>query len=225
MKEFICDLPWDDRPRERMLKHGPSSLSNAELLALVMGCGNKELNVLQLSRKLIKRGILNLGRTPIPKLMEIPGIGPATAMKIAAMYEFSLRMREEVGNTPEPPPYEMTAFGTSLVATHSGYEQEHVGAVFLDTHHRIRDQRDLHVGTIDQVTVSLRDILQIAFDCRAVSLVLFHNHPSGSTVPSQFDIDFTVKLRDSLAMLDLKLVDHLIVGGNSFLSMKMRNLM
>jgi DNA repair protein RadC len=226
MTDVIRDLPWDDRPRERMLRHGASTLSNAELIALLLGSGVPGKNAVQLARELLVGGMDGLNRLGTKDLAGTHGVGPAKATRIVAAFEIARRVINRDPEYPEePPPYDQTALGRVLIGKYAHYVQEHVGAVFLDTREHIIAQREIFVGTVDHALVSPRDVIRLAVADHTAGVVLFHNHPSGNPAPSPFDIEFTKKMQDSLKLVDLKFVDHLIVGKHGFTSMRNRGLL
>lgn len=218
LRDVIADLPYDERPRERMSLHGASSLSDAELLALVLGSGVPGKNAIDLARELLSDGKASLAARPVVQLAKVHGMGPAKAARICATVELARRFA-----TPdhEPPPlFDAGALGRSLIARWAVHQQERLGGVFLDARFRILKQRIIYVGTIDHALVSTRDVIRYAMQENAIGIVLYHNHPSGDCAPSEQDIAFTEKMRDSLSLCDLRLVDHVIVGSKRYLSMR-----
>jgi DNA repair protein RadC len=222
MTDVICDLPWDDRPRERMMKHGAATLSNAELVAILLGSGVTGLNAIQLARELLRDGgVKALARRTPEWFVKFCGVGPAKATRVMAAFEFARRtVAETFEDEPELPVYESLTFGRTLVATYAREMQERAGAAFLDSRNCIIRQKEIFVGTANHALISTKDIIRSAVVDHTCGVVLFHNHPSRSPRPSPQDLDFTLRMRDSLRMVDIELVDHLIVGGNSFVSMK-----
>lgn len=216
---LIADMPRDERPRERLLMHGPEPLSDAELLALLIGTGVRGKSAVQLARELLRDGFRQLGRRDIAELARVPGVGTAKATRIAAAFELSRRTTRE--DDAETIKYSPDVFGKLLLATHQ-YRQEHVGVALLDSHDIILKQQTVFVGTINNALVSPRDIVRIAVLSNAAGVVLYHNHPSGNPQPSAHDSNFTTKLRDALALVDIDLIDHLIVGSTKYYSMKQR---
>jgi DNA repair protein RadC len=214
MTDVIRDLPRGDRPRERMMLHGAATLSDAELLAVILGSGMPGQNAIELARHLLADGVRNLSRRELAALVNVPGIGLAKAARIAAAFEMSRRMMSE--QPEDPPAFDVTTLGRKLVSSHGHHSQERLGATFLDSRHRIRRQREIYVGTVNNALVSTRDI---------IAVVIHHNHPSGDPTPSDDDITFTRKLIESLAMVDIELVDHLVIGSHRFVSMKQRGLL
>lgn len=224
MTELIADLPWDDRPRERMMAHGPSTLSNAELIAIMLGSGTRGLNAIQLARELLRDGGWEgLKNADAAKLARQHGVGPAKATRVVAAFEFARRFLNRV--VDEPLPYDATVLGRSLITAYSKELQEHAGAVFLDSRHCIIRQKEIFVGTSNHALVSPKDIIRCAVVDHTCAIVLYHNHPSGSPAPSAEDIVFTERMEASLKLIDIELVDHLIIGGNSYVSMRQGGLL
>lgn len=220
MTDVIRDLPRGDRPRERMMMHGAQTLSDAELLAVVLGSGLPGTNAIQLARQLLADGINSMrGREPA-QLVKVKGVGLAKAARIAAVFEISSRLASE--QPEDPPDYDATVFGRKLVSGYSHHTQERLGVAFLDSRQRIRGQREIYVGTIETALVSTRDIVRFTLAEAATGVVVYHNHPSGDPTPSDDDLTFTTKLKQSLAMVDIEIVDHLIIGSHRFHSMKQR---
>jgi DNA repair protein RadC len=218
MTDVICDLPADERPRERMFKHGADTLSNAELIAILLGSGVPGQNAIQLARALLTDGISALGRRETSKLLKVHGLGPAKTARVLAAAEVGRRMFSD--EPEELPQYDANVLGAQLVRTHSRHTQESLGAVFLNARHGVMFQREIYTGTINNALVATRDIVRQALIENAVGVVIYHNHPSGDPTPSEEDENYTAKLRYSLFMCDLELVDHIIIGAHRFYSMQ-----
>jgi DNA repair protein RadC len=208
-------MPSDERPRERLLAHGTRTLSDAELLALLIGTGTRGRSAVQVARELLDEGICQLGRRDVTELARVPGVGTAKATRIAAAFELS--RRTERGSPAVK--YVPKVFAEQLIKTHQ-FHQEHVGAALLDSHDVILKQQTIFVGTINNALVSPREIVRFAVLSNAAGVVLYHNHPSGNPAPSAHDSNFTRKLRDALELMDIELVDHMIVGTSKYYSMK-----
>lgn len=221
MIDLICEMPERERPRERLFERGPDTLSDAELVALLLGSGTKGVGAVHLARQLLRDGLDSLPRLDLAKLARIRGLGPAKISRLAASIELSRRI---AAKKPEVrPKFDLTEFGTMLVQTHSHHTQERLGAVLLDARHHILRQRELFVGTINYAVVSTREILRTALEDNAVAVVLYHNHPSGNPAPSPEDIQFTKKIANALGLADIELIDHIVIGLHSFVSMKGMN--
>ena len=216
MTDLIRDLPEDDRPREKLVERGVENLSNSDLVAVLLGCGTRGTNAIQLAREILKGGIENLARLDIDQLSQVRGIGIAKAARIAASFELARRC----GRKPPPKEFKLVEFAEKVMHLHGHRKQERLGAAILDGSHQIRGMREIFVGTVTYTVVSTREIIQFAMMHDAKALVLYHNHPSGRTIPSFEDITFTKKMKDALNLCDIDLVDHIIVGRKTYTTMK-----
>ena len=221
--QVICDLPTDERPRERMVMHGPETLSDAELLAIFLGSGKRGKNAIELSRELLADGLLTLSRRELSQLTTVSGIGPAKAARLLALFEFARRFNS--GQPEQPVEYDQHVLGRTLVKYYARHTQERLGAVVLDSRHRIIRQKEIFVGTTNSALVSTSDIIRFALLENGTAIVLYHNHPSGNPAPSAEDESFTRKLKYSLSTADIELLDHLIIGSHGYLSMRERGLL
>jgi DNA repair protein RadC len=222
MYEVIADLPYDDRPRERLFKHGAVTLSDAELTAILLGSGTTGKNAIALGRELLLAGRNELARRDAKQLIAARGVGPAKAARLLAAFELARRLAEQKEQDEEKPLFDTDALGRSLMLRFAPYQQERVGGVFLDGRNRVLHQRVIFAGTIDHALVSTREIIRLALNENAVGIVLYHNHPSGDPTPSANDVLFTTRLRDSLQLCDLSLIDHVIVSTTRYISMRDR---
>jgi DNA repair protein RadC len=215
---MIADLPMDERPREKMLAHGAAPLSDADLVALLLGSGRRGKGATSLARELLADGLIPLSQRDIDDLARVPGVGKAKATRIMAAFELSQRLLGR--NATDRVEYSAAVLGPQLVKTFQ-FRQEHLGAAFLDSRKQIiRHVKRIYVGTIEQALLSPREIIRHAVLLNAVGVVLYHNHPSGVPKPSGPDQSATQKVRDSLKLCELELIDHLIIGSSSYLSMK-----
>lgn len=223
MTLIIRDMARDERPRERLMMHGAQTLSNAELLALFIGCGRPGKNAVDIARELLSEGLTRLTRREMSSLAKVPGIGVAKAARIVAAFEFARRVAS--GEPEEPPDFDHYSIGAKLVKDYGRMNQERLGAIVLDARHRVLKQRELFVGTINNALVSTGDIMRFVLLENGCAVVVYHNHPSGACVPSAEDESFTDKLRYSLSTADIELVDHLIIGAHGYFSMKQKGLL
>jgi DNA repair protein RadC len=220
VREMIADLPIDDRPRERLLNHGADTLSDAELIAILLGSGVPGKNAIQLAREILQDGMSSLRRREPASIAKLSGVGPAKASRIAAAFEVARRLA--AAEPDSLPTFDPDVFGRALVSTYAHHVQERLGAAFLDSRQRILKQREIFVGTINHAAVSTRDVLRYALEENACALVLYHNHPSGDPSPSAEDLMFTRKMVESLRLCDIDLADHIVVGAHRFYSMRQR---
>jgi len=217
---MIADLPIEDRPRERLHKNGTRSLSDAELLAILLGSGTEGKSAIELAREMLNDGggVSMMARNEVDQLTKTRGIGLAKASRIAAAFE--LGRRSAVQEVKVAPAYDATALARRAMARMRDFVQEHLMGVFLDHRGRVLREREIYVGTIDRAVVSTRDVLKLALDANATGVVLYHNHPSGDATPSAEDREFTDRMAEVLALANMRLVDHLVIGRKVFTSLK-----
>lgn len=220
MTELIADLPMDDRPRERLLTHGAETLSDAELVAILLGSGVPGKNAIQLARELLQDGMAALRRRDPTSMARTLGIGPAKASRVLAAFEVARRLA--AAEPDDLPAYDPDVFGRSLVIGYAHHVQERLGAALLDSRQRILRQREIYIGTINHAVVSTRDIVRFALEENACGVVLYHNHPSGDPSPSAEDLMFTRKLAEALRLCDIDLIDHIVVGAHRYYSMRQK---
>jgi len=223
MHEVIADLPLDDRPREKLRKNGPETLSDAELIALLLGSGTRGKNAIQLARELLGDGLHGLARSDAAALGRVHGVGSAKATRIAAAFELARRLAAV--DAGEGARYEQEILARALISRYAHEPQEHLGVVLLDSRQRLLRQCEVYVGTVARAAVSTRDVVRLALEANASGVVLFHNHPSGDPSPSAEDLAFTRRAQQSLALVDVELADHLILGAQRYCSMRGRGLL
>ncbi|GIP61491.1 UPF0758 protein YsxA [Virgibacillus pantothenticus] len=218
---MIKDVPKDDRPRERLLKNGPAHVSNAELLAIILGSGTREESVISLANRLLMHfeGLKLLNDATIEELTAIKGIGTAKGVLILAAMELGKRMNgfqpEEryVIRSPED--------GAGYVMEElRSLNQEHFVALFLNTKNQIIHRQTIFIGSLNASIVHPREVYREAVKRSAASVIVAHNHPSGDPTPSQEDIHVTRRLVESGKMIGIELIDHLIIGNRNYVSLK-----
>ena len=219
-------LKNDQRPRERLLKFGASNLTDAELLAIVLGSGTKRLNVIEFSHMLLShhQGLRQLLATPTIDLMRLEGMGQARACQISAISTIARRAIEEtlVNSDTLSDPDQVKFFCQTLL----GHLQiEHCVALFLDNQNRLITTEEISRGTLTQTSIYPRELVKAGLKHHARSLIIAHNHPSGLAQASVADVEFTRELKKALSMVDIQLLDHLIVAGHRVISMAERSLM
>jgi len=218
---LMHQLPVAMRPREKLLAQGPSALSNAELLAIVLRTGLPGCGVLQLAESLLTRfdGLAGLLAASGDQLKTIKGLGgPAKRAQLSAVLEIARRTLGQQLQAREAmtQPHLVQEF----VQLHLGHKPHEVFAVlFLDAQHKLIQFVELFRGTLTQTSVYPREVVQQALQCGASAVVLAHNHPSGQVQPSRADQLLTQTLRDALARVDVRGLDHSIVGHGQGLSM------
>jgi DNA repair protein RadC len=222
----IHDWPLADRPRERLLRDGPGQLTDAELLAVLLGQGRPGVSAVELARTLIcrfggMRGTLNAAQA---ELGDIAGIGSAKTAVLYAARECAgrfLRERLKPGTTIGSP----SDSCDFLLASLRDRQHEVFCCLFLDNRHRVLAFDELFRGTIDAAAVYPREIVKQALARNAAAVILAHNHPSGVAEPSQSDQLITRRIRDALELVDVRLLDHFVIGDNCCVSLASRGLL
>jgi DNA repair protein RadC len=220
-------LAEDDRPREKFLLKGKSALSDSELLAIILGSGNNEDSAVELARKILASVDYNwqkLSKLSIKDLMKFKGIGEAKAISVAAALEIGRRKAAQ-----EIPEKEKVTSVNDLYKIFSQYlsdlQTEEFWAIFLDQKNHVIYKTQISKGGISGTLVDVRVIFRIAIEHFATSVVVAHNHPTGNLTPSQPDISITRRIKEAGDLLDIKLLDHLIIGENSFFSFSEQGLL
>ncbi|MEH7093881.1 DNA repair protein RadC [Neobacillus vireti] len=218
---MIRDFPQDERPRERFINHGPQSLSNHELIAILLRTGTKDESVLQLSNRLLTHfeGLRMLKGATLEEMTEIKGIGAAKAIQILAAVEIGRRIANlnytdrYVIRSPED--------GAKYVMNDMRFlTQEHFVCLFLNTKNQVIHKQTVFIGSLNASIVHPREVFREALKRSAASIIALHNHPSGDPTPSKEDIDVTKRLVECGKIIGIDLLDHLIIGENKFVSLK-----
>ena len=226
----LKDLPPDARPREKLLARGPGALSDAELLALLLRTGMAGKGVLQLAQELVDPqpsgfgGIAGLLHASADDLKRIKGLGPAKRAELVAVLELARRAlaqqlkEREVFSSPDAVKHYL-----QLHLSQRGHEV--FAVLFLDTQHRLLALEEMFRGTLTQTSVYPREVVLRALHHSASSVVLAHNHPSGSAEPSPADESLTRVLKAALALIDIRVLDHIIVGTGEVFSFAEKGLL
>lgn len=209
----IRDWPEHERPREKLLAHGASALSDAELLAVFFGTGQRGLNAIDLGRHLLRRhgGLRGLLRLPAAELVRESGLGPARTARLCAALELATRHLAQRLDEPEAIATPHLA-GQYFRARLRDREREVFACLFLDTRHRPLAIEELFQGTVDRSEVHPREVVKRALAHNAAAVMLAHNHPSGVCEPSSADRHITEVLRKALQLVDVRVLDHLVIG-------------
>lgn len=221
----ILSLPEDDRPREKLLSSGPGTMSDAELIAIILSSGGKGQSVLELSQSLIKEAgtLTELLNFPIQKLIEHKNLGEAKVVKLAAVKEMAARY-----NNKSKDIVRISAPGDAydyIKSSLSGKETEHLYLITLNARNTVINKNLISVGTVNETLIHPREIIKVAVMNNAVSIILVHNHPSGEPYPSSEDIKVTQRLESACKIVGIGFTDHLIVCDSSFSSMRAQNLL
>jgi DNA repair protein RadC len=216
----------EDRPREKMMTKGIQSLSDSELIALLIGSGTKKVSAVELARQILNKAGNNLdklGKFTPSDLKKIRGIGQARATSIIAALE--LGRRRKMSESPESAKITGSADVFSLMhAALSDISHEEFWVLYLNRSNRVIECRRISQGGITGTVTDIRMILKMALENLATSLILCHNHPSGNLQPSEADINITRKLKESALLMDITMLDHIIVAGKRYFSFADENL-
>lgn len=220
MKTKFKDIPIEDRPRERFKKIGCENLSNEELLAIILKVGTKEVSVLDLARNILIKyaGIDNFNKITLNSLKNIKGVGEVKAISILASIELGRRIYQNnnkikkfnINNPEDIIKYYKEIFKDK--------KQEEFHVIYLDIKHNIIASKRLFIGTLNRSLVHPREIFKEAYLNSAAGIVCIHNHPSLDVTPSKEDIYITKNINEIGTIHDIKLVDHLIIGDNTYFS-------
>lgn len=210
----------DDRPREKLVQKGSYALSDAELIAILIGSGSREESAVELSKRIlasVNHNLNELGNLSVNQLMRFKGIGEAKAVTIAAALEMGRRRRME--DTPKI---------TKIKSSHDVFEllypmlgelqHEEFWVVYLNNSNKVVHKAQLSKGGITGTLVDVRLVLKQALELGAVGIILAHNHPSGTLKPSMADKQITDKLKTASEALDIKVLDHLILARHQYFS-------
>ena len=222
----ITDWPINDRPRERLLLKSASVLSDAELLSLIISTGVKGLNALDIARKTLDEcgGLAQLIASDESALKRHFGLGHAKAARLLASVEIVKRgLAERVSQRPVFSDVESTEQYVRLQMC--GLKREVFAVMMLNSQHHLIAFRKLFFGTINSASVHPRELVKQAMVDNAAAVILVHNHPSGVAEPSQSDISITHRISDAMQLVDVRVLDHFIVGQNDMVSLAQRNLL
>jgi DNA repair protein RadC len=211
----IIDWPEQERPREKLLRLGASALTNAELLGLVILKGVRHHNAIEVARGWLHhyQGLSALFNADYASLSQQLGIGLATYCQLKACIELQKRYLEEQVHRHGELRHSADA-KNFLIASLRHYEHEVFACLFLDSQHRLIRFEKLFDGSLRQTQVHIREVVKRALLCNAAALIVAHNHPSGIATPSPADQTVTQALTQALILIEVKLLDHIIVGGN-----------
>ncbi len=222
----ITDWPADERPREKLLQRGPAALSDAELLAIFLRTGIVGKTAVDLARELLDEhgSLRTLLEADQKQFCQSKGLGTAKYAQLQATLEMSRRHLDERMRRGDAlaNPQDTRRF---LSAKLRDYQHEVFACLFLDNHHRVIRFEELFVGTIDGASVHPREVVKRALHHNAAAVILAHNHPSGIAEPSQADQHITQRLRDALNLIDIRILDHFVVGDGELTSFAERGLL
>jgi len=218
---MIRDIHIDDRPRERLIKQGPQSLSNQELIAILLRTGTKQESVLSLANRVLTyfEKLHELKHATLEEIMSIKGIGQAKAVQLLAAVELGRRLSQKQVDSrfTVRSPKDAASF---LMPEMSSLQQEHFVALYLNTKNQVIHKQTIFIGSLNSSIVHPREIFKEAIKRSAASIICAHNHPSGNAAPSPEDIEVTKRLQEAGYIIGIELIDHLIIGDHQYFSLK-----
>ena len=221
----MTDLPATDRPRERLAELGAESLSDAELLAILLRVGIQGQNAVQMGQHLLHKfnGLIGLYQASLEQVCQVKGVGMAKAAQLQAALELGRRyLKAQRGERPVI--HSPKDAADQVIYEMSGFVQENLWVLLLDTRNRLIDIEHLYQGSLNSSTVRVAEVFKKAMVMNAAAIIITHNHPSGDPTPSPEDIALTRTLVETGKMLDIQVLDHVVIGGNSFVSLKEKRL-
>lgn len=221
MSRMMYETPDESKPREKLLLFGENNLSNQELLAIILRSGTKNISVLDVANDLLLRfgNLYNVEMATVEELQQIQGIGKIKAVELKAVFELGKRLvtlsQEKFGKV-----YSSEFAGKYLINEIGKLKQENVMVLYLNTKNEIIKKKIIYIGSINRTVAEPHDIFREGIKIGSNKLIVGHNHPSGNPQPSQEDILFTKRLVESGLLLGIEVLDHIIVGDTSYLSLK-----
>jgi DNA repair protein RadC len=221
----ISDLPESDRPRERLISAGADRLGEAELLAILLRVGVSGQSAVQMGQHLLERfgGLAGIHRAPFEELVGVKGVGMAKAAQIKAAIELGRRLQQSK-------PEEHTTISNPAQAADlvkydmQALDHEELRVILMDTRNQVLEVREVYRGSVNTAQVRAADVFKAAVRKNATALIVVHNHPSGDPTPSPDDVAVTRELIKAGEMIDVKVLDHIIIGRGRHVSMKERGL-
>lgn len=219
----LKELSDAEKPREKFLRHGPRALTDAEILAILLRTGTQGHSVLDVARSVLSalpgENIGNLGGITVEELRRIHGIGTDKAITLCAAVELGRRIVRCRVRRDNPDFSSPQAIAEYVMEDMRFLPQERFAAVFLSTKNQLLCIRTLTVGTINASLARSRDVFRLALQCNAASVVLLHNHPSGNPEPSREDIEVTQQMAEAGQIMEIPVLDHIIIGDGTFVSL------
>lgn len=209
----IREMPQNDRPREKLMTRGASALTDAELLAILLRTGLPGANAVEVAAQLLERyGSLGaLSRCTVEEISEIPGIGQAKGLHLVAAFQLGHRLAREklAAEKIDSPELVYELLGAEMRLLH----KESLRVILLDTRHRLLRIQEVSLGSLNESIAHPRDVFRPAIISSAYAVIVVHNHPSGDPSPSQSDHSLTRRLAEAAELLQIKLLDHIIIGA------------
>lgn len=223
---MIRDVHTDNRPRERLIRQGANSLSNQELIAILLRTGTKQESVLSLANRVLKNfeKLHELKHATLEEIVSIKGIGEAKAVQLLAAIELGRRLAQKQVDSRYTirSPQDAAAY---LIPEMSSLQQEHFVVLFLNVKNQVIHKQTIFIGSLNSSIVHPREIFREAVKRSSASIICAHNHPSGNATPSPEDIEVTKRIQEAGYIIGIELVDHVIIGDHQFISLKEKGYM
>ena len=211
----IREMPQDQRPREKLLVHGVSALSDPELIAILLRTGLRGANAVEVGRQLLEKykSLTGISRCSVKELRKIPGIGQTKALELVAAFGLGQRLAHETLSKQKLDSPELVS--ELVVQEMRRLRTESLRVILLDTRYRLLHIEEVSVGSLNESIAHPREIFRPAITYSAYAVIVVHNHPSGDASPSQTDHSLTRRLAEAAELLQIKLLDHIIIGSPS----------
>ncbi|MBM6859675.1 DNA repair protein RadC [Clostridium saudiense] len=218
----INDIPKNERPMERLLKYGANDLTNAELLAVLLRSGTRGENIISLSTRLLSEvgGLDGLLYINLEEIKKLKGIKDVKACQIVAMMELFKRFRTLRSQTNDFKVSCPKDISELLINEMNNLNQEVLKLILLNTKNYVIGVKDVFKGSLNTSIVHPREIFREAVQRRSANIIICHNHPSGDPTPSKEDINITLRIKQCGDLMGIKLLDHIIIGNNNYISLK-----
>ena len=216
----IRDLPEEEKPREKLRRHGPTALRNYELMAVVLGRGSRKEGILELSRRIISQygNQALFSKGDVEKIEKVLGLSPVQACQLVASFELGKRLFGKQTEVFLRSPQEVFEYAKDLIRL----KKEYLRGLYVDTRNKLVRDEVIAIGTLNASLAHPREIFHPAIESHAAAIILVHNHPSGDPSPSKDDIELTKQIYKASKILDIEILDHVIIGNEKYFSLKER---
>jgi len=216
----IRDLPEEEKPREKLRRHGPTALRNYELMAVVLGRGSRKEGILELSRRIISQygNQALFSKGDVEKIEKVLGLSPVQACQLVASFELGKRLFGKQTEVFLRSPQEVFEYAKDLIRL----KKEYLRGLYVDTRNKLVRDEVIAIGTLNASLAHPREVFHPAIESHAAAIILVHNHPSGDPSPSKDDIELTKQIYKASKILDIEILDHVIIGNEKYFSLKER---
>ncbi len=217
-KPHIRDLPEEEKPREKLRKHGPAALKNYELMAVILGRGTRKEGILELAQRIMSQygDQAAFSEGDVEKIEKALGLSPVQACQVVAAFELGKRLFGKQTDVFLRSPEEVFQYARDLARL----KKEHLRGLYLDTRNKLIRDEVIAIGTLNQSLSHPREVFHPAIESNAAAIILVHNHPSGDPSPSKDDIELTRQIYQASKILGIDILDHVIIGNERYFSLK-----